>query len=137
MAAAFHAATESIVGDGRSMAFWTDRWIPNGQAVRDVALALLQNVKRRRRQRVVADAIPGNAWVCDITGALSANAITDYFRLWELLRNVQLSDVPDRLLWKWDTSSVYSASLAYRALFLGAARPLGARELWKVSVPQR
>jgi hypothetical protein len=31
----------------------------------------------------------------------------------------------------------YSSASAYRALFSGAVRPLGAKELWKVSAPAK
>lgn len=136
MEAAFCAATESVIGDGRSTAFWTDRWVPNACAVRDVAPNLLPAVGARRR-RLVADAVPGNTWVRDITGPLSSIAVMDYFHLWDIVQGTQLTDTTDRLLWKWDVSSTYSASSAYKALFMGAARPLGAKELWKVSAPPR
>jgi hypothetical protein len=36
---AFQAATDVVLGDGRSASFWLDRWMPDGCSVRDVAPA--------------------------------------------------------------------------------------------------
>jgi hypothetical protein len=44
--------------------------------------------------------------------------------------------VLDKFLWKWTSSSCYSASLAYRAFFVGQTSILGAKELHKVRAPQ-
>ena len=49
----FEASTYTIIGDGRSTAFWTGRWI-QGQAVKHIALCLLNFVSRRNiRQTTV------------------------------------------------------------------------------------
>lgn len=37
--AAFHEATDSILGDGMSTIFWLDRWMEDGSSVREVAPA--------------------------------------------------------------------------------------------------
>ena len=58
---AFHAATDVVLGDGRSSVFWVDRWMPDGCSVRDVAPSLLRTVGRRHLGRSVADAINENA----------------------------------------------------------------------------
>ena len=64
--------------------------------------------------------------------------LLDYLRLWIIVRNVQLTaNSPDVLLWRWPASMSYSSSSAYHALFVGASRPLGAKELWKVFAPAK
>ena len=135
---AFHAATDVVLGDGRSSVFWLDRWMPDGCSVRDVAPSLLRNVGRRHLGRSVADAINGNAWVRDIAEPYTVPVLLDYLRLWSIVRNVQLTaNNPDVLRWRWSASMSYSSSSAYHALFVGASRPLGAKELWKVSAPAK
>lgn len=70
LAAAFHAATDVVLGDGRMALFWMDRWTSDGRLVRDLTPNLLLNVTRRHRWRTVAQALDGNAWVRDIARAL-------------------------------------------------------------------
>lgn len=41
------------------------------------------------------------------------------------------------LRWRWSVNSLYSASLAYRALFIRASQLPGAKEIWKVSAPAK
>lgn len=96
--------------------------------------SLLRAVGRRYLGRSVADAVSENAWVRDITGPFTVPVLLDYLRLWGIVQNVQLTvDALDVLRWSWSASMSYSSSSAYQALFLGASRPLGAKELWKVS----
>lgn len=57
--AVFSVATESILGDGKSTLFWTDRWI-QGESIRSIAPALFAAVPKSRLSRTVADAVIGN-----------------------------------------------------------------------------
>jgi hypothetical protein len=51
------------------------------------------------------------------------------------VRDVRLSLVPDRFVWKWSPNGIYSSSSAYAALFLGHVDILGARKIWKTQMP--
>jgi hypothetical protein len=44
-------------------------------------------------------------------------------------------ETPDRFIWYWSSSGVYSSSSAYGALFLGQTSLHGAKELWKIKAP--
>ena len=59
-------------------------------------------------------------WIRDIHGSLGPAATIEYFDLWRRIQQVQLSDMPDKISWKWTQSGKYSASSAYKALFLGS-----------------
>ena len=60
--------------------------------------------------------------------------LLDYLRIWGIVQEVHLDEgVQDRLVWRWTSDGNYSATSAYRALFAGSSRPLGAKELWKVN----
>jgi hypothetical protein len=77
----FEASTYTILGDGRSTAFWTGRWI-QGKAVKHIAPSLLTHVSRRDiRQTTMADGVQGCAWVRQITGGISVPATQQYQRL--------------------------------------------------------
>ena len=62
----------------------------------------------------------------------------DYLRVWDLVEEVQLSPgIPDKLCWRWSSDQEYSAASAYGAMFVGSARPPGAKLLWKTAAPPR
>jgi hypothetical protein len=42
-----------------------------------------------------------------------------YVQVWILLRSVQLSAEPDRLVWRWMTNGQYTSNSCYNALFEG------------------
>jgi hypothetical protein len=70
----FEASTYTILGDGRSTAFWTGRWIQS-KVVKHIAPSLLRYISRRDiRQTTVADGLQGRAWVRQITGGISVPA---------------------------------------------------------------
>jgi hypothetical protein len=86
----------------------------------------------------VAQALAGNAWTKDITGALTLPVLMQYLQVWQALQNVHLNHlVKDGFRWRWNASGRYSASSAYRALFLGQEAILGAREPWKTRAPNK
>lgn len=66
----------------------------------------------------------------DIHGPWTVQVITDYLRIWELTEDVQLwLNEKDRFCWRFSADGVYSASSAYKAMFIGSVRLCGAREL--------
>jgi len=137
-ASIFLAATDVVLGDGKTAIFWQDRWLPDGRSVQDVAPNILARVPRRHRVVTVADAILDRAWVRDIAPPFTLIILTEYLQLWDIIRNVQLSDTsPDVLRWRWSADMSYSAASAYHLMFAGATRPLGEKELWKVAAPPK
>jgi uncharacterized protein involved in response to NO len=46
-------------------------------------------------------------------------------------------EVEDKLIWRWDSSRIYSAASAYKALFLGQTSILGAKKVWKAKAPNK
>lgn len=124
------------LGDGRSVLFWTDKWI-NGQSAQNIAPFLWETITPKcRRSRSVAQALDHNAWRKDITGPLSIPVLIDYVRLRQATAEVHLnSAVSDSIRWKWSPSGQFMVQSAYRALFIGQTRLAGARELWKTKAP--
>jgi hypothetical protein len=77
-----------------------------------------------------------NAWLQDIVGALTLPLSMQYEQVRERLVAFTLDpSSPDNTVWCWCSSSVYSASSAYNAMFHGQSQLLGARYLWKVKTP--
>lgn len=82
----------------------------------------------------MADALHENSWV---SGPRTVRVVLEFMRLWDMVGEINLTDEPDKLRWNWDAGGTYSLSSAYQALFVGAARPLGAKELWKTNAPPK
>ena len=133
----FQVAVHVEVGNGSSTLFWTDRWI-NGHFIGHIAPSLLAAVPTRLRRRTVSSALHNRAWVTDIRGAPTVQVILCYLHVYELLQGFQLQlAVQDRFCWRFSADGVYSASSAYKAMFIGSVRLRGAKQLWKASAPPK
>jgi hypothetical protein len=89
-------------------------------------------ISRTGRKRNVKDAISQNQWGRDVVGAPTTQVICQFLQVWDLLRSVVLDPLQaDRFVWKWSSDGKFSVSSTYRAFFTGAAKLLGAKELWK------
>jgi hypothetical protein len=87
----FSISVISVVDDGARTCFWTDRWL-HGQSIKELAPTLIKSVpKRALNCRTVRDAVHDLRWVRDIQGALSAQALFEYFLLLDILDGFQLS----------------------------------------------
>jgi hypothetical protein len=134
LASTFLAATDVVLGDGRTAIFWLDHWLPDGRSVLEVAPNILARVPRRHRCRE-AVAIHNHAWVRDIAPPFTVPILIEYLQLWDIVRNVHLSEnSPNVLRWKWSADMSYSSAFAYQTLFVGATRTLGAKELCERSL---
>ncbi|KAM0899440.1 hypothetical protein ACQ4PT_021303 [Festuca glaucescens] len=95
----FEGATYSVIGDGKSTFFWTDKWLPEGR-LRDIAPNLFAAVpKRALRLRRVHDGLLGG-WLDDISPDLEAPTIRELFQVVDRLADVALSEgVEDSFRW--------------------------------------
>lgn len=116
--AMFDASVVSIVGDGGSILFWSDRWL-NGRKIQELAPNLHKLIpKRTVRTRTVSQALVNRTWVHDIKGSLTVQVLAEYLRLWDQVDSVELQqNVPDSQLTQ---SGNYSSKSAYDAFFLGS-----------------
>jgi hypothetical protein len=79
-----------------------------------------------------------NRWARDVEGALTAQVLCQFLRVWHLMQNVVLNPLQaDRFVWRWSPDGKYSASSTYRAFFNGSTSLLGAKELWRAKVPPK
>ena len=93
--------------------------------------------RRIRKARTVAAGLPSRAWIQDVRGHLSPEALVQYVLLWARLQQVTLSDESDVLTWRWTTNDVYSAKSCYKALFAGSTIEPSWRLTWKSWAPLR
>lgn len=137
-AALFAISIVSTVGDGTRTLFWTDRWL-QGESIQNLAPALVALVPRRvLHKRTVQEALDNQQWIEDIRGSLPGQAFYEYFLLWDIMQQVQLSPgVQDQHRWTPSSSGVYSSKSAYSRFFLGSTEFEPAKRIWKSWVPPR
>jgi hypothetical protein len=101
----FQASLSVVVGNGTRALFWEDRWL-QGSSVKDIAPHLLHAVLPRvRHRRTVAQGVPNNSWMVDVTGALTAQVLAEFLLVWDGLCEIQLQEESeDAYLWKWTSS---------------------------------
>ena len=106
--------------------------------VRDHPLSLCCGRSLYKKTRTVAQALEGDRWITDISGALTVQVILDYLIVWDMTREVHLlDDRADRLCWKWTADKVFSTSSAYQSFFIGQHPVEGERLLGKVRAPSK
>jgi hypothetical protein len=97
--ALFEAATTVRLGNGERARFWQDRWL-EGARVEDIAPNLTTWVPpHKAKARSVKEGLSG-LWLQDCGPDLTAEALADFFVLWQILAEVRLSpERDDELLW--------------------------------------
>jgi len=134
----FDMAVDSVVGNGESILFWTDRWL-GGSTLAELAPNLLQAIPRRVfKSRTVAQALQNRGWVRDIKGELSVQVLMEYLQMWDRVDGITLQQgIPDQFRWKLTQSGSYSSKSAYAACFVSSIRFPSWRRIWKSWAPLR
>lgn len=134
--ALFDVAVVTVVGNGESTKFWTDRWL-QGKSVSYWAPSLFQLIPNRaKRHRTMAQGLQNHSWISDISGALSVQVLVEYLQLWNLFDNLALQqEVPDQHVWRLTNHGDYTSKSAYEAFFTGTIKFGPWRRIWKSWAP--
>ncbi|OEL13592.1 hypothetical protein BAE44_0025387, partial [Dichanthelium oligosanthes] len=132
----FNASIKCEVGGGSSILFWSDPWL-EGTCIASSLPDLVETVPvRRQNRRTVTSALQNHTWYSDLLGPLTIPVLVQFLQLVEKLQGVVLDPSrPNRVIWKWCPIGQYSCSSAYLAFFVGQTALAGAKELWKIKVP--
>ena len=94
----FNASVSVEIGNGQKALFWLDKWL-QGKGIQDLAPCLFSSIGPRiRKGRTVAQGLANDAWVQDISGALTVQVILDFLMIWEATRNVHCTYSQIRLI---------------------------------------
>ena len=103
-----------------------------------MAPTLMNFVPKRTANRLtVAEAMPGHHWVQTISGGITVPAAAEYLRVWHAIRDVELNNDPDLLVWRWSPDGSFSVRSAYQALHIGSHPIPGCVRVWEVWAPLR
>ena len=133
----FFASTVMQLGNGQQALFSENRWI-GGLFVREISPLLYACIpKRHRKRRTVVEEIQAHLWAHDIHGTFGIQELGQYLQLWQTIEGTTLSDEPDRMIWTWTASNIYSAQYAYRATYQGSITYDAWKLTWKSWAPPR
>jgi hypothetical protein len=59
--------------------------------------------------------------------------MAEFFFLWDKLQQIQLSDVPDAISWRWTANGSYSSKTAYQIQFRGSFCSFNSSAIWEAS----
>jgi len=134
--AMFQSSIYIELGNGHKALFWSDRWL-EGQSLLELAPCLCNAVGvQAKKKRTVAEALQGNQWIQDISGALTVQVLLEYLQTWDRVHNTTLlENQEDRICWKWTPDRNFSTASAYLAFFNGQHPIEGANVLRKTRAP--
>jgi hypothetical protein len=134
----FATSIKSVIGDGASTLFCTDRWI-QGKSIVDLAPDLGVAVSRRLlKRRTVQEALSNGSWVHDVRNNLSDRALFQLIYIWVTVQEFQLAaGVPDHHMWTPSSSGTYSSKSAYDHFFIGAVGFELVYRIWRSWAPSR
>ncbi|KAM0901733.1 hypothetical protein ACQ4PT_019787 [Festuca glaucescens] len=132
VAHAFDSAGVRIeVGAGDRVLFWVEPWI-RGLSFAALAPVLLKLVRPGTAHSCsVRQGLQANAWVEDIVGTLTVDAVVQFLHVCPLVQSVQLDPKdPDSFTWKFSASGRFDTKSAYLACFAGRTSLPAAKEVW-------
>jgi hypothetical protein len=113
----FRVCTTITLGNGRSTKFWHDRWL-QGKAPKEIAPPLLRFAWRKNS--TVSQAMTAGRWMKGLQRISSTEEVQQFVMLWNLLRQVQLTEQPDNVIWRFTENGHYSSRSAYAVQFQGS-----------------
>jgi hypothetical protein len=88
-------------------------------------------------RQTVREGLHNRTWVRCINGGLSVTEVIEYLHLWTTLNSYELTDAPDRLVWRWTEDGRYTAKSAYSMMHVGSIKMCGHKLVWKTWAPLR
>jgi len=73
---------------------------------------------------MIREEIENGTWTRDLWRMSTEEEMAQYILLWEVVQDVQFSEVPDEISWKWTTNGLYSSKTAYEIQFVGSTQAI-------------
>jgi hypothetical protein len=134
LAALSRACTIIKVGDGKNTNFWDDRWL-QGLILKEVAHTLHRLVWRKNF--TVAEGMDAGKWMRGLHQISTQEETNQFIHLWQMLRQVQLTNQADSITWQFTTDGNYSTTSAYTIQFVGLFANYEWVGMWKVKVEHK
>ena len=123
----FRVSTIVFLGDGNKASFWNCSWL-NGLAPRDIAPGLYKLAWRKNR--TVKEDITDQQWTRGLWRMDSFELMAQFIVLWDAVQQIQLTDRPDEIVWRWSANGTYTSKSAYLAQMRGTFCNFDAQAIW-------
>ena len=123
----FRVSTIIFLGDGNKASFWNCSWL-NGLAPRDIAPGLYKLAWRKNR--TVKEDITDQQWTRGLWRMDSVELMAQFVVLWDVVQQIQLTDRPDEIVWRWSANGTYTSKSAYLAQMRGTFCNFDAQAIW-------
>ena len=123
----FRACTKVQVGNGAKAKFWESSWLQN-KAPRDIAPSFYKLAWHKHR--TVQEELVNQSWTRGLWRMNSVEELAEFVRLWDLVQEVQLTDVEDVITWKFSPDGLYTAKSAYDVQFRGSYCCFQPKRVW-------
>jgi hypothetical protein len=90
-----------------------------------------------RKNASVANALRDGNRMKGLTRISMMEEVTQFVSLWTMIRQVRLSDQPDKIVWRFTEHGNYTVRSAYSAQFLGSFADGDWTNLWKGEVENK
>jgi len=94
---------------------WQSSWL-NGQALMDLFPDLHKLAWRKNK---TVKEFQNQNWTRWLWRMQSVSEMADFVSLWDAVQEIQLTDQPDQITWKWTANGEYTPKSAYSAQFFG------------------
>jgi hypothetical protein len=119
------------IGNGLTVRFWEDVWL--GDTSLAQLFPSLYNIVQRKNV-LVANVLANTPLNIDFRRVLTGNKWNNWLHLCQRLMMVQLSDNPDKFIWKLTSTRAFTVRSMYLDLMNGHTRFLRTY-LWKLKIP--
>lgn len=113
----FFCSTNITVGNGKKTPFWEARWL-NGTSPKDLAPNLYLQAKFKRRK--VCQELHNDNWIRNLQNIETPVLLQEFVLLFMALVDINLSEQPDAIIWRWTEHGRYTVRSAYEIQFAGA-----------------
>jgi hypothetical protein len=133
-AALFRACTTTVLGNGNSTKFWTDRWL-QGHSPKEISPNIYKLAWRKNC--TVAQGLPAGKWKQGLQRIETSEQIAEYISLWNMVAQVHRTETPDKITWQFTGNGIYSGRSAYRVQFIGSFADHEWSKLWQSKVENK
>jgi hypothetical protein len=95
--------------------FWHSPWL-GGAMPKHIAPSIFSMSKKKNF--LVSKGLEHNLWISNLLFVITVAHMTEFYNLWAKIQEVQLTNDPDIITWKLNSSTTYSSSSAYLAQFV-------------------
>lgn len=118
---------------GKNTPFWEARWL-NGVSHKELAPHLM--LQSRFKYRTVQQELKNFGWIKNL-GTVYRVPHGWIIILFSTLNEIRLSEVKDKIAWRWTATGDYSASSVHDIQFFGSFPQLQASMIWQVKTEPR